>query len=174
MKAVTPMKAVRRRVTPMRIVATILRNGNRGARTNAQGQFTLGDIPPETYEVWFRRLGYESAQYTWSARSGARTEVVVTLHMLPYSLDPVVVRAREETNVKGSSTLLGMVIDSLGQAVEEAEVQLVGADRTAVTLAKVDFSSERCPWDRTWCVCESSAMHPTCSTSSCRTPRNAR
>jgi hypothetical protein len=116
-----------------------LRGMNRNTRTNAQGQFTLADVPPETYEVWFRRLGYESAQYTWSARSGERTEVAVTLHMLPRSLDPVVIRAREEKTLKGNSALLGIVIDSLGQAVEEAEVQLVGADRTAATLVNGGF-----------------------------------
>jgi hypothetical protein len=124
---------------PIADAEVFLRNTNHGARTNAQGQFTIADVPPETYEVWFRRLGYESAQYTWSARSGVRTELAVTLHMLPRSLDPVVVRAREEKNLKGNSTLLGMVIDSVGQAIEEAEVQLVGADRTAVTLANGGF-----------------------------------
>ena len=70
---------------PIADAEVFLRNTNRGARSNAQGPFTLDDIPPETYEVWFRRLGYESAQYAWTARSGVRTEVAVTLHMLPRS-----------------------------------------------------------------------------------------
>jgi hypothetical protein len=124
---------------PVADAEVFLRNVGRGTRTNAQGEFTLADIPPETYDVWFRRLGYESAQYTWSARSGERTEVKVTLHLVPRTLDPVVVRAREEKTMRGHSSLLGVVVDSLGQPVEEAEVQLVGADRTAVTLANGGF-----------------------------------
>jgi hypothetical protein len=73
---------------PIAEAEVFLRDVGRGTRTNARGEFTLGDVPPETYEVWFRRLGYESAQYTWSARAGERTEVKVMLHLLPRSLDP--------------------------------------------------------------------------------------
>ena len=124
---------------PIADAEVFLRDVGRGTRTNARGEFTLGDVPPETYEVWFRRLGYESAQYTWSARAGERTEVKVMLHLLPRSLDPVVVRAKEEKTIQGRSSLLGVVVDSLGHPVEEAEVQLVGADRTAVTLANGGF-----------------------------------
>jgi hypothetical protein len=88
---------------PIAEAEVFLRDVGRGTRTNARGEFTLGDVPPETYEVWFRRLGYESAQYTWSARAGERTEVKVMLHLLPRSLDPVVVRAKEEKTIQGRS-----------------------------------------------------------------------
>src|ERR1043165_3957469 len=60
-------------------VEVILRDANRGTRTNDRGQFTLGDVAPGNYRVWFRRLGYTSVEYNWAARSGERTEVNVAL-----------------------------------------------------------------------------------------------
>jgi len=89
--------------------------------------------------VWFRRLGYRSVDYNWEARPDQRTEVTVVLHAIPRTLDPVVVRAEEDRRLKGSSSILGIVIDSAGTPIDEAEVQLVGANRVGVTRANGGF-----------------------------------
>ena len=41
--------------------------------------------------------------------------------------------------MRGTSSILGMVIDTAGNPIEEAEVQLVGADRVGVTRANGGF-----------------------------------
>src|SRR5689334_12362865 len=69
-------------------VEVILRDTNRGTRTDNRGQFTLGDVTPGNYRVWFRRLGYTSVEYNWAARSGERTDVNVSLREIAKPLDP--------------------------------------------------------------------------------------
>lgn len=117
----------------------IVRDLGRAVRANANGSFEFRDAPAGTHDVWFRRLGYTSVEYNWAARSGARTEVAVTLHAIAHTLDPVVVRAEEDRRMRGTSSILGLVVDTSGSPVSEAEVQLVGADRIAVTRANGGF-----------------------------------
>jgi hypothetical protein len=124
---------------PVSDAEVILRDANRGTRTNDRGEFTLADVPPGKYLVWFRRLGYTSVEYNWLARSGERTEIRVKLTPIARALDPVVVRAEEEKRAKGRSSILGLVVDTEGKPIDEAEVQLVGADRAAVTRENGGF-----------------------------------
>lgn len=112
---------------------------SRTVRAGERGEFTLADVAPGSYEVWIRRLGYRSIEYNWMARAGQRTEISVTLHAIARTLDPVVVRAEEDRRMRGSSSILGLVVDTVGNPVDEAEVQLVGADRIAVTRANGGF-----------------------------------
>ena len=124
---------------PIADAEVVVRELTQGTRTNARGEFTLRDIPPGAYQVWFRRLGYRSVDYNWEARPGERTEVTVVLHSVPRTLDPVVVRAEEDRRIKGTSSILGLVVDSSGTPVDEAEVQLVGANRIGVTRTNGGF-----------------------------------
>ncbi len=124
---------------PIADAEVVVRELTQGTRTNARGEFTLRDIPPGAHQVWFRRLGYRSVDYNWEARPGERTEVTVVLHAIPRTLDPVVVRADEDRRLKGTSSILGLVVDSAGTPIDEAEVQLVGANRVAVTRPNGGF-----------------------------------
>src|SRR6476620_5111320 len=117
----------------------VVRELTQGTRTNTRGEFSLRDVPPGAYQVWFRRLGYRSVDYNWEARPGERTEVTVILHAIPRTLDPVVVRAEEDGRLKGTSSILGLVVDSAGTPIDEAEVQLVGANRVGVTRPNGGF-----------------------------------
>jgi hypothetical protein len=108
-------------------------------RSDSAGHFVLSNIPPGAYRVWFRRLGFGSSQFDWSARSGERTEVAVVLHAIARTLDPVVVRAQEDKDMAARASLLGLVIDTDGQPIDEAEVQLVGVNRSGVTRANGGF-----------------------------------
>lgn len=125
--------------TPIADAEVVVRELTQGTRTNARGEFTLRDIAPGAYQVWFRRLGYRSVDYNWAARPGEKTEVTVVLHAIPRTLDPVVVRAEEDRRLKGTSSILGLVIDSAGAPIDEAEVQLVGANRIGVTRPNGGF-----------------------------------
>jgi hypothetical protein len=119
-------------------VEVILRDAGQATRTNAQGAFTL-EARPGSYTVWFRRLGYRSVEYTWRATAGKRIEVTVVLPPIARQLDPVVVRAEEDKRAKAQASLLGLVLDTTGAAIPEAEVQLVGADIGGTTRANGGF-----------------------------------
>lgn len=124
---------------PIADAEIIVRDVGRTGRTDARGAFELRDVPAGAHEVWFRRVGYTTIEYNWRARAGERTEIAVTLHAIPRMLDPVVVRAEEDRRMRGTSSILGLVVDTSGTPVEEAEVQLVGADRIGVTRANGGF-----------------------------------
>jgi hypothetical protein len=124
---------------PIADAEVIVRERTQGTRTNERGEFALREVPPGAYQVWFRRLGFRSVDYNWEARPGERTNVNVVLHLVPRTLDPVVVRAEEDRRLKGSSSILGIVVDSAGAPIDEAEVQLVGANRVGVTRSNGGF-----------------------------------
>jgi hypothetical protein len=116
-----------------------LRAGTASTRTDSAGAFTLSDIEPGARRVLFRRLGYASVEYNWAARSGERTEVTVSLRAIPKTLDPVVVQAQEDARFRTASSMLGLVVDTAGAVIPEAEVQLVGANMGGVTRANGGF-----------------------------------
>ncbi len=117
----------------------------RTTRTGADGRFTLADIPLGSHDVFFRKLGYTTVSYTWLARANEQTDLMVTLRALPHTLDPVVVRAQEDKKMRGRSAILGFVVDSLGETVADAEVQLVGADRVGLTRENGGFAFRQLP-----------------------------
>lgn len=118
---------------PIAGVDVVLRDANRAARTDDQGRYTLDDVAPGAYTVWFRRLGYRSIEYNWAAKAGGRTEANIVFFPLPRQLDPVVVRADEDKRAAGRASILGLVMDQQGLPVPEAEVQLVGANMGGTT-----------------------------------------
>lgn len=124
---------------PISDAEVVIRDQGRGTRSGADGRFTLANVAAGTYHVWFRRLGYASVEYTWAARPGERTDVTVSLVPIPRALDPVVVRADEDRRAAAHASILGMVVDSAGMPIPEAEVQLVGANLTGVTRAGGEF-----------------------------------
>lgn len=124
---------------PLRDVEVILRDSNRATRSDERGQFLLNDVAPGAYVIWFRRLGYRSVEFNWPARVGERTSVEVALQEIPRQLDPIVVRAEEDKTARSRASILGLVIDTEGNAIPEAEVQLVGANASGMTRMNGGF-----------------------------------
>jgi len=120
-------------------VEVVVRAARVDARTDARGQFTVTNVTPGAYDVWFRRLGYASTRYHWNATPGTAGEVTITLRPIAHDLDPMVVRANEDKLVDATSSIWGIVLDSAGAPVVEAEVQLVGANQTAVSRSNGQF-----------------------------------
>jgi hypothetical protein len=124
---------------PIADAEVILRDANRATRTNDRGQFTIPAPSAGSYGVWFRRLGYRSVDYTWRALAGERTEISAGLFPIPRPLDPVVVRADEDKRSASRASILGLVLDTAGAVIPEAEVQVVGADMSGTARANGGF-----------------------------------
>lgn len=120
-------------------VEVTLRSTAFAARTNAKGEFSLANIPSATYHVFFRRLGYASVDYTWAPAAGEKTEVAVVLERLAQALDPVKVRADEDRRFAVNSSISGMVSDTAGRVLAEAEVRIMGANMAGMTRANGGF-----------------------------------
>jgi carboxypeptidase family protein len=124
--------------SPLANVEVVVRAAAVDARTDGRGEFTIVNLAPGSYDVWFRRLGYASIRYQWLARPGT-SDVKITLHAVPHGLNPMIVRANEDKLVDATASIYGVVLDSAGAPVDDAEVQLVGADHTAMSRSNGQF-----------------------------------
>ena len=107
-------------------VEVVLRGTTHATRTNAKGEFALASVPTGAYRAFFRRLGYQSVEYRWKPQSGERTDVSVALERIAQNRDPVVVRAEEDKRYAAHASVQGIVVDSAGVPIPEAEVQVIG------------------------------------------------
>jgi hypothetical protein len=124
---------------PIPAVEIVVTGTTRATRSDSSGAFRLEGMAPGAHRIWFRRLGYSSAQFDWAALAGQRTEIVVVMMPIARTLDPVVVRAQEDRDLAANASILGLVVDTAGVPVDEAEVQLVGANRSGLTRANGGF-----------------------------------
>src|SRR3954463_8494357 len=82
--------------TPLPSVEVLLTETTRTVRSDNAGRFSLGGVSPSAYRVWFRRLGYASTQFDWTAQVGQTTELAIVMTPIARTLDPVVVMENEE------------------------------------------------------------------------------
>jgi hypothetical protein len=109
------------------------------ARSDTTGAFTLSGITPGPHTALFRRLGYRSVDYRFTARAGVRLEVAVTMAPAPHELERVVIEAPGVTRRRGTSSIGGTVSDSLGAPVVGADVRLLAAGLRTVTDSQGQF-----------------------------------
>src|SRR6185437_11387215 len=129
---------------PLRDAEVTLADASVSVGTGTDGRFVLATAPG-THDVWFRKIGYQSVRYTWVAAVNGHTDLTILLRTLPHTLDPMVVRAREDRMFHGTGTLRGVVVDSGGAPIAEAEVQIVGAHADGVTRANGGFLFQSLP-----------------------------
>lgn len=108
-------------------------------RTDTAGRFTLRNVAAGNHTVLFRRIGYRSVEYRWSARAGVDMRIAVTLTPIPRQLDRVVVEAPPTSRRRGTSSIEGVVLDSLDLAVGGADVRLLGSGLSTVTDSSGHF-----------------------------------
>lgn len=123
----------------LRDVEVLIRGTPFAARTNENGEFTISGIAPGTYRAFFRRLGFRSVEYNWLPDPGERTEVSVGLEPIAQNLDPVVVRADEDKRFAAHASIQGIVVDSAGNPIPEAEVSVIGSGGAGMTRANGGF-----------------------------------
>jgi len=126
---------------PIADVEIIVRDGEKQLtrRSDAQGEFTIGDVPPGPYAVWFRAQGFHSVVYNWAARYNGKADTTVRLAQIASPLKPAAVRAREDSLMKERGSIVGVVADEDRVPLADVEIELVGADLAGTTTAKGGF-----------------------------------
>ena len=114
-------------------------------RSDASGMFRLAIDAPAGVEVWVRHLGFESGHFTWPADALAEIEVAITLRPLVLSLDTVNVSERAVSRMRGSSRVVGTVVDANLRPVAGAEVLLAGSGALTRTNERGEFTLNRIP-----------------------------
>jgi len=79
--------------TPLSDVNVTLVDESFATRTDSAGRFVLYDVPAGAHTTLFRRIGYRSVEYRWTAQADRGLQIAVTMTPVPRSLDRVVVEA---------------------------------------------------------------------------------
>jgi hypothetical protein len=125
--------------TPLPDVTVTLVGESAAARTDTAGRFVLYDVPAGSHTALFRRIGYRSVEYRWTARADRGLEVAVTMTPVPRALERVVVEAPGASRRRGTSSIAGTVSDSSGRGVAGADVRLLGAGLSTLTDSNGTF-----------------------------------
>ena len=92
----------------------------------------MRNIAPGAHVALFRRIGYNSVEYRWIARTDREVQIAVVLSAVPKQLDRVVVEAPGASRRRGTSSISGSVVDSTGRPIANADVRLLGAGLSTV------------------------------------------
>lgn len=125
--------------TPLPDVNVTLLGEAGTARTDSAGHFTLRDVPPGKHTTLFRRLGYRSVEYRWTAQAGTSLQIAVAMTPVPRQLDRVVVEAPVTSRRRGTSSIAGSVTDSANHGVAGADLRLLGSGLATVTDSTGQF-----------------------------------
>jgi hypothetical protein len=110
---------------PLERVEVILAQPKRKVSTNSRGLFTIGDLPPGTYPIIVRRIGYEpgTAEIVLDS-AGATARICIGRE--PTRLAPLVASVSR-------GGLSGKVGDASFAPLAGAEVRAIGSNKSAVT-----------------------------------------
>jgi Carboxypeptidase regulatory-like domain len=127
---------------PIADVNVTLVGESAAARTDSVGHFSLRDVTVGNHTALFRRIGYRSVEYRWTARFGGELQVAVAMTPVPRQLDRVVVEAPTTSRRRGTSSIEGIVSDSTGRPVDGADIRLLGGGLATVTdsTGKFEFA----------------------------------
>lgn len=99
------------------------------AESNTRGQFTFPTLGPGAYTVTVRRIGYVPLRTTLTLVAETPRRVTFDLSLMPQRLQDLVVEVPEAAgNVSGRGVPLfrGLVVDSAGRAIPDAEIVIGG------------------------------------------------
>lgn len=125
---------------PIAGVSITLLGESAAARSDSGGRFALRDVPAGGHTALFRRIGFRSIEYRWTARAGLDLQVAVVMTPAPRSLDRVIVEAPATSRRRGTSSIAGTVVDSAGSTIAGADVRLLGAGLSTTTDAEGRFA----------------------------------
>jgi hypothetical protein len=109
------------------------------AHTDSVGRFVLADVPVGSHTALFRRIGYRSVEYRWTAQTSRILQIAVTMTPVPRQLERIVVEAPMGSRRRGTSSVAGAILDSAGRPVSGADVRLLGSGLSTETDASGNF-----------------------------------
>jgi hypothetical protein len=124
---------------PLADVSVALQGETLVSRTDSAGRFTLGDAPVGGHTVLFRRIGYRSVEYRWTAQANRVLQIAVTMTQVARQLERIVVDAPLTSRRRGTSSIAGTILDSAGHPVSGADVRLLGSGLSNETDASGTF-----------------------------------
>lgn len=101
----------------------------RETRTNAEGEFTLYNVPAGAIGLSVRQVGYRAANATLEVVAGSTINIQVRLVLISASLDAVVVRESLLNQING------MVVDERDKPIAGVVVEVLGLNRRMITGA---------------------------------------
>ena len=110
------------------VAAEILIDGELRARSDSLGRFVAEGVAAGEVELLVRRFGYAPADVRLRLAAGTRRNLRVELQPLTQELTPMVVTGDRRG-------VFGQVRDTLRAPIADAEVQVLGAERTVRTDA---------------------------------------
>jgi hypothetical protein len=119
--------------SPLADVSVTLLGESASVRTDSAGRFALRDVAVGGHTALFRRIGYRSVEYRWTAQGDRVLQISVTMSPAPRQLERVVVEAPGASRRRGTSSIGGTVTDSAGRPIADADVRLLGAGLTTAT-----------------------------------------
>lgn len=136
--------------TPIPLAQVILigvRHPGQVARTetNPRGEFTMSDLPPGSYTVTVRRIGYVPLRTALTMEDGTPRRVVFQLSPMPQRLQDLVVEVADAPGKdvgERAPLFRGLVVDSAGHGIPGAEIVIGGTTvRTRAPAARTTGAS---------------------------------
>jgi hypothetical protein len=125
--------------TPLADVSVTLQGEAIAARSDSAGRFALADVPVGSHTALFRRIGYRSVEYRWTAQAERVLQIAVTMTPVPRQLERIVVEAPLSSRRRGTSSIAGTILDSAGHPLSGADVRLLGSGLSTETDASGGF-----------------------------------
>ncbi|MBI2796751.1 MAG: carboxypeptidase regulatory-like domain-containing protein [Gemmatimonadetes bacterium] len=102
-------------------------------KSRNDGSFTLAGIPVGDWDILFRKLGYDPAEFTLNVVPGQQISVAIKLGQLSQKLDTVTITAEV------FNEFAGLVTDSLDRPLEGVEITIEGSEHRYTTRADGRF-----------------------------------
>jgi outer membrane receptor protein involved in Fe transport len=128
---------------PLRAVTVQLEGTSLGATTDERGHYRIGQVPPGSYTLVARRLGYAPAKHVVTVTADHESTANLALQKAATALDQVVVTGTiVPTAVKALPTPVSVVSDS--QIAQRHPITLIDVLRQAIPTA-VAFNAPNAP-----------------------------
>ena len=98
-------------------------------KSRNDGSFTVAGIPIGDWDILFRKLGYDPAEFTLNVTGGQQVSVSIKLGQLTQRLDTVTITAEVFNEISG------LVTDSLDRPLEGVEISVEGSEFKYTTRA---------------------------------------
>lgn len=117
-----------------------IKKSNKHITADHKGNFTISDLMPGTYILYFSSIGFESQQKTIDLQKDQKLSLTITLSESLNILQAVEITGRKEKSYKNTKSFIGakseIALKDLPQAVSYATKELI-ADQGAIRIGEI-------------------------------------